>query len=279
MKKILIVFRSYHYSGSVVEWLRRMNENAPLLATGIFLPASAFASVFSYAATANAAAETGYFPAVDKEEAGEIEKEMSMFEQDCIANGIECRLHPGRFNLTLPDLRLESRFADLMLISGESFFGNDPEKDRIDQVRDIVQCSECPVLIIPEHFIFPQSVILAYDGSENSVFSIRQFTYVMKELTGLPTLLFYASGDEYLKELPHRDEIIELTARHFSDLTTRKIELEPKEFFKDWIENRKGSLLVSGSFGRSDLSQFFRKSFASDLVLGHHIPVFVAHRR
>lgn len=278
MKKILVVFRSYHYSKSVVEWLRRMNENAPLLAIGIFLPASAFASVLSYAATASAAAETGYFPAVDKEEAAEIEKEMSLFEQDCIANGIEYRLHPGRFNLTLPDLRLESRFADLMLISGESFFGNDPEKNRISEIREMVQSSECPALIIPEHFIFPKSVILAYDGSENSVFSIRQFALVMKEFTGLPTLLFYASADEYAKELPHRDEITELSARHFSDLTIEKIELAPELFFKDWIENRKGSLLVSGSFARSDLSQFLRKSFSAGVVLGHHIPIFIAHR-
>lgn len=278
MKKILVVFRSFHYSENIIDWLRRMNEKSPILATAIFLPASAFASVLSYAATANAGAETGYFPAVDEEEKAEMQKEMEQFEKACLSNQIDYRLHPGRWNLTLPEVRLESRFADLMLICGESFLGNQPGKESINHIRDLVQTSECPVLIIPEHFIFPQSVILAYDGSGDSVYSIRQFAYVMEELTSLPALLLHASEDKYLNNIPFSGEITELTARHFNNLTVQHIDLEPEKFFKEWADDHKGAILVCGSLGRSDISQFFRKSFAADIIRQHHIPVFVAHR-
>jgi hypothetical protein len=276
MKKILVVFSSYHYSDAVLKWLVRMNDQTPILATGIFLPASAFASIFSYAAAANASGETGYFPAPDKDEKEEISSQMQQFEKDCLANGISFRLHPGRMNLTMPDISVESRFSDLMLISGESFFIREKGEDRTAHIHDLAKAAECPLLIIPEHFIFPSSVILAYDGSPNSVFAIRQFAYILREFTVLPTLLMNAGQNDPGHDIPFKDEAIELITSHFNDLTLQKIDLDPGKFFGEWIDNRKGSILVSGSLGRSKLSQLFNKSFIEDVILAHHIPVFTA---
>lgn len=277
MKKILVVFNSFHYSDAVLKWLVKMNDRSPVLATGIFLPASAFASIFSYAVAANASGETGYFPVPDKAEKEEISRQMEQFEKDCLANGISFRLHPGKVNLTLPDISLESRFSDLMLISGESFFIRKQGEDRTAHIHGLAKAAECPVLIIPEHFIFPRSVILAYDGSQNSVFAIRQFAYILPEFTDLPTLLVNARENDPEHAIPFKDEAVELIAGHFKDLTLQKIDLDPGKFFSDWIDNQKGSILVSGSLGRSKLSQLFSKSFIEDVILAHHIPVFTAH--
>ena len=38
------------------------------------------------------------------------------------------------------------------------------------------------------------------------------------------------------------------------------------------------AILVSGSFGRSMFSEMFRKSFVSDVIAEHKLPVFIAHK-
>ena len=42
-------------------------------------------------------------------------------------------------------------------------------------MRTAVHDAECPVLIVPEDCPFPVNVILAYDGSDDSVFAMKQF--------------------------------------------------------------------------------------------------------
>jgi hypothetical protein len=70
----------------------------------------------------------------------------------------------------------------------------------------------------------------------------------------------------------------ELVARHFSNLTLLKLDISPKDFFKDWLIKRKSSLVVSGSYGRSGLSQIFKKSFVKNLISSHRLPIFIAHQ-
>jgi hypothetical protein len=90
-------------------------------------------------------------------------------------------------------------------------------------------------------------------------------------------LLVYAE-DEKEKDFPSRQHIIELATQHFKNLTFYKLEIDPRKYFKTWIEDRKGSILVSGSFSRSAFSQVFRKSFTTDIIKDHKIPVFIAHK-
>ena len=70
----------------------------------------------------------------------------------------------------------------------------------------------------------------------------------------------------------------ELAAQHFSRLQILKLNGDPKKSFGKWMEEKKNSILVSGAFGRSVLSQSFRKSFVADIIKEHQLPVFVAHK-
>ena len=72
--------------------------------------------------------------------------------------------------------------------------------------------------------------------------------------------------------------IVELATQHFSDLTFYKLEIDPKKYFSAWIEDRKASILVSGSFSRSAFSQMFKKSFVAEIIRAHTMPVFIAHK-
>ena len=91
-----------------------------------------------------------------------------------------------------------------------------------------------PLLLVPEKFDFPESIILAYDGSENSVFAIKQFAYLFPELSNRQTLLVYANDDAE-EDFPDKIQIEELAARHFSNLTLFKLDVNPKKYFSTWI--------------------------------------------
>ena len=70
----------------------------------------------------------------------------------------------------------------------------------------------------------------------------------------------------------------ELVAKHFSDLSLLKLSLNPKKEFSDWVMDKKSAMLVSGSYGRSGLSQLIKNSFIKDIIASHRLPVFIAHK-
>jgi hypothetical protein len=135
--------------------------------------------------------------------------------------------------------------------------------------------TECPVLIVPEKYSFPASIILAYDGSESSVYAIRQFANLFPEMCHLKTTLVYAGSEK--NEIPDRDLIEELASCHFRNISFSKIFEENKEKFEDWLKDQFSPLLVSGSFSRTGVSELFNKSFVINIIKQHTAPVFIAH--
>jgi hypothetical protein len=69
-----------------------------------------------------------------------------------------------------------------------------------------------------------------------------------------------------------------LAAKHFSNLTLEVVPPESERSFANWISEQREYLLVAGAFGRSELSNLFKKSFLSELIELHKIPVFIAHK-
>lgn len=275
MKKILLAFDGSNFSEGAFEFCRRLNEMQPILVTGVFIPQVNYANLWSYATAAGT--EPLFIPLVEEEEAAEITTNIQHFESLCQKNGISYRVHKDFFDFALPELKKETRFADLVIISGEIFHKGPLAANQYDYMRDAIHASECPVLVVPESFEFPENNILAYDGGEESVYAIKQFAYLFPELAKNKTLLVY-SEDHVEKNFPSRDNIIELCTQHYKDLTFHKLEIDTKKYFSTWISEKKASILVSGSFSRSALSQIFKKSFIADIIMEHKIPVFIAHK-
>lgn len=275
MKKILLAFDGSNFSEGAFEFARQLNEMEPVLVTGVFMPQVDYANLWSYASAAGAG--VNYIPLLEEEDAELVHHNVMHFEELCQKNGVAYRVHKDFYSFALPELKKESRFADVVILSGELFYKGVVESNQFDYLRDALHATECPVLIVPEHYLFPDNNILAYDGSEESVYAIKQFAYIFPELVKNPSLLVYAE-DEADKDFPSKQHIVELATQHFKDLTFYKLEIASKKYFSTWLDERKGSILVSGSFGRSAFSQLFRKSFVAEIIKDHRIPVFVAHR-
>lgn len=274
MKKIVLVFDGTNFSEGAFEFVKKMNEKSPVLVTGVFLPQAQLANLWSYA---NSASAPLFVPLLESDEAEEIAENIAKFENTCKKNGIEYRTHKDFFDFGLSDLKKETRFADLIVIGSERFYEGGGIKEPNEYLKNLLHDAECPVVVVPENFLFPENNILAYDGSDSSVFAIKQFAYLFPDFEKNPTLLVYAREEDN-KKIPEELYIEELAARHFPDLTIMKLELDPKKYFATWISEKKNSILVSGSFGRPLLSVAFKKSFISQVIKEHKLPVFITHR-
>jgi nucleotide-binding universal stress UspA family protein len=272
MKKVVIAFDGSNFSEGAFEFVRQLNELETVLVTGCFIPQIDYTNLWSYSAAMGAG--VAYIPLYEENEE-DVDKTIAHFEAMCLKNGLKYRVHKDVAMAPIKELRKESRFADFLVIGGELFYKGDVIQP--DYIANLAHNAECPVLIVPEKFQFPSSNILAYNGTDDCAFAIKQFAYIFPEFANLRTMLVYAD-EELDADFPAKQYIIELATQHFPDLTLNKLELNPKYFFNDWMKQWQGSILVTGSFGRSALSQTLKKSFVSELIEEHNIPLFIAHK-
>jgi hypothetical protein len=275
MKKILLAFDGDNFSEGAFEFACKMNELSPILLTGVFMPLIDYSALWSFSATSAGAGM--FIPMLEDDNAAMITKNINRFKAMCQSNHIEYRVHRDFSEFALPSLKKETRFADVMILGSESFYENIGLSDPNLFLKDAVHDAECPVLVVPEHFEFPEKNILTYDGSSSSVYAIKQFAYLFPELTNRKTVLLYAKDEDEVS-FPDEQNIEELCGRHFTDLTLFKLGIDPKRYFALWANEKQGSIIVSGSYGRSSLSMMFKKSFVSDIIRDHKLPVFITNR-
>lgn len=274
MKKVLLAFDGSNFSKGACEFARMLNEKEPILLIGSFLPQIDFANLWSY--SGSGLAGPIYVPLLEGEDSEAVQKNIHRFESFCQKNRIEYRVHKNFFDFVLPELKKESRFADLILLGGETFYENLGTNDPNDYLKEALHGIECPAIVVPEDFEVPICNVLTYDGSESSVYAIKQFAYLFPEFSDNKTILIYIK-EKGEKEFPEQVSIEELAARHFTDLTLLRLQADPRKYFGSFLLENKGAILVSGAFGRSAFSRSFRKSFVTETIQEHRIPVFIAH--
>ncbi|MEO6328910.1 MAG: hypothetical protein ABIO55_08260 [Ginsengibacter sp.] len=271
MKKVIIPFDGDHFSKGAFSFVQTLHDIKPILLTGVFLPQVDYARFFFFPSAFSAPA---YLPLI--EDSDHVDSNVEQFAQLCQKNAIEYRIHKDLFESSIPQLIKETRFADLMIIGSETFYKNGSSYGSDEYLKDAVRSTECAVVIVPEKFNFPTEVILAYDGTASSVFAIKQFIYLFPELSDVKTIIVYAGDEKH--DIPDEVLIEELAARHFVDLTITKLTSRHKQDFTTWFGDHKDSILVSGSFGRSGLSELFSRSFIIDIIKEYRTPVFIAHQ-
>ncbi|HET9744712.1 MAG TPA: hypothetical protein VFP97_03300, partial [Chitinophagaceae bacterium] len=171
MKKILLVFDGTNFSNGAFEFVRRLNEKNKILVIGVFVPQVNYANMWSYAGTAGTVGTPGSIPLIEDDEAEQIGKNIERFQQLCENNHIEFRIHKDYYDFALPELKEETRFADVVVLGSESFYANIGTGEPNDYLKMALHDVECPVVIVPEKFSFPENNILSYDGSESSVYA------------------------------------------------------------------------------------------------------------
>ncbi len=269
MKKVLILFDGEHFSTAALEFANEMNSQEKILLTALFLPSIDYTDVMLL----YAGGITGplFIPSTDTDPET-IKQSIRKFKDYCVMHGIEHRVHDKLFDGVKELVEIESKYADLMLLSMASFYSNLGKETQREYTEDAVHNAGCPVVMIPDDYKTPMNLIIAYDGSYNSIFALKQFTYLCPHLCKLPTMVVYASAKD--DTMPQSEYMQELCARHFSDLTFFKLEADAKRYFNTWLMDRGNAMVISGSYATTTL---FRKHFIEDLIEDHKLPIFIAH--
>lgn len=274
MKKILLAFAGTRFSKSIVNFACHLNEHQPALLVGLFLPEVMYANIYNFG-SGLPGSET--VPIISEEDRAIIDRNITRFTDLCQDNNITYRVHKDYDNLALPELKKETRFADLLIISSENFYEKFSFNDPNPSLNETLHSSECPIIVVPEKFNFPDRIILTYDGSASSVYAIKQFAYLFPEMCGNETLLVYINEKDDA-QLPDENNLEEWAAQHFKKIDLLKLQINAKTYFTTWLSENKNVLLIGGSFGRSHMSELFKKSFVADIISEHKLPVFIAHR-
>jgi nucleotide-binding universal stress UspA family protein len=273
MKKVLIAFDGTQFSSGAFQFAKQLNALQPILLTGVFLSQLSYSNLWSYA---NAMTGQVYVPVLEDEDDDAFEENIEVFRSLCIRNDISFRVHKDSNGFAMPELKKETRFADLLIVGSEKFFEDIVTGDPTEYMKDAIREAECPVVVVPEEFNFPNRNIIAYDGSASSVYAMKQFAYLFPELSQNETMVVF-SKIETDERLPSQEHIEELATQHFKDLTLQKLEVNARKYFSTWLNEEENPILVCGALGRSATSQMFRKSFVTDVIADHRFPVFIAH--
>lgn len=115
MRKVLIAFDGSHFSEGAFEFARKLSKTEPILLTGIFLPQVEYGNLWSYSVGMNTPILT---PLAEEEEdvTTKSKKAVQLFTEACKNNNIDFRIHKCFYDFTLPELKKQSSFADLLII-------------------------------------------------------------------------------------------------------------------------------------------------------------------
>lgn len=272
MKKILLVFDGTHFSEGSFKMASFLNELEPALVIGVFLQPIDYRDIVGYTGVGNGGPITISPYHIDEDVK---KKNVNRFELKCQHAGIEYRTHMDTDLFALEELQMETRFADLMILSSELFYENIGKDQPNEYLKKVMRQTECPILLVPEQYNLPTKLLLTYDGKADSVFAIKQFTYLFPQLNNWETKLITIEDED--EPLPHQELIEELAAKHFSNLTIEAVSSETAGSFTNWLAEQDNILLVAGAYGRSELSNLFKKSFLAEVIEQKKTSIFIAH--
>ena len=177
----------------------------------------------------------------------------------------------------IQEIVFESRFADLMVIDPEISFYNRDEPLPSHFVKEVLMKAECPVLLAPEKFDDIEEVVFCYDGSASSVFAIKQFSYLLPELYDKKVLLLEISQSTEERFTERHQRMMDWLRNHYHSVYFHSLYGEIKEELFHFFFMKRSMFVVIGAYGRSILSNFFKKSNADILIRTVDLPIFITH--
>jgi hypothetical protein len=212
---------------------------------------------------------------MDAEQNELVAEQKADFVEQCKQHQIAYDI-PHNYSVWDRDLfSAETRFADLVLVSGDLFFAGIDDHQPNAYLRQALRAAECPVIVVPEHFEAIDHLFIAYDGTAKSVSALKQFCYVFPHLLNLPAEIVYVRNEE-ANNIPGLEDLKRLAMTKFNNLGYAKLHFDAATYFPTWIGEKKNALLITGAFGRSALSNIARRSFAEEILRDHRVPVFIA---
>ena len=275
MEKILLVINAHKPNLKSIDFACNIAALAHTNLTGLFIENL----YFDYIPMAEAEYPS-YFEIV-KEKAGarvtaDTEQAITIFKDECKRKGITAKTYIDKGE-PIQETILESRFADLLIVDPAIGFYDREEQLPSHFVKELLAKAECPVLLSPEEFEYADEIVFCYDGSASAVFAIKQFTYLLPEFRSKKVMLLEVNktGDEEFDE-GHR-RVMDLLRAHYPSVSYHALKGDVKNELFTYFFMKSKKIIVLGAYGRSLLSNFFKKSKADMLLRTVDLPLFIAH--
>lgn len=275
MRKVILLSGREMLPPGLIEFAISLYKKEPFHLTGVFLPEASMQNTLWYYTPDPLAPAYRYIP--ERNVTANSTIAIAEFEKLCQTNGVSYDVHELDVDHTADNVRKESRFADLLLMSHDSFDEDREEALSNEYTTETLHFSECPIVLVPQVFSEPENIILTYDGSASSVFAIKQFALTLPSLCELKTQLVYMKEDWRIP-MPDKDLIKDIANCHFRNLTVSKVTLDAKKHLLPWVSIHHKTVLVTGAYGRSYFSRIFKESFVDNLIKTDKLTIFIAHK-
>ena len=206
----------------------------------------------------------------------DTDQSVRLFKDECRLKGItpEICIDHGE---PIQEISYETRFADLLIIDPGISFYNRQESLPSHLVKEILNRAECPVLLASEHFKEPDEIVFCFDGSASSVFAIKQFTYLLPEFENKKAILLEINDTSEEKFKDGHRRMMAWLRSHYRSVNYHGLQGDVKDTLFPYFFTKEKKWIVMGSYGRSLLSNIFRKSRADILIRTVDLPIFITH--
>ena len=180
------------------------------------------------------------------------------------------------FKISVPKIIRESRFADLIIINPETSMSGKNEGSPTRFVKEILTAAECPVILSPYSFDGISELAFPYDGSEDSVFAIKQFTNLFPALNTKPVSVIHIdqNGNQPFQE---KDKLMALLSPHYSDVKFVHLVGDPGNELFNFLLGKNEMFVVMGAFRRNPAAGLFRQRTSELSLKTINLPFFIAH--
>lgn len=196
--------------------------------------------------------------------------------EECRKRGIKSEVFPDKGS-PFEEVIYESRFADLLVLAPDLSLVGDFNDMPSSFVRRILSQSECPVVLTPNTFDRVEEIIFCYDGSESSLFAIKQFTYLFPQYKNLKTSVLEIRDSDFSNTDEGHTKTLSWLGAHYDKVDFKFLQGDVKDELLIYFLNKSNYFIVMGAFGRNMLSNLFRKSSSEILIKTIDLPLFIAH--
>ncbi len=274
MEKIVLLLNAHKPDVASIDFACRIATMEKAKIVGLFIE-----NLFEPSAKKESSSES-YFTSSQQPDtvavATDTDQSIRFFVQECARQNVQTETYLDKGE-PIQETLFESRFADLLIIDPHLDFYEGTEQLPSHFVKEILAGAECPVLLSPDKFSAFDEVVFCYDGSASAVFAMKQFTYLLPSFQTKKALLLEVNktGKEEFGE-DHR-RIMSWLQAHYPVVHFQALAGRAKDELLSFFFMRAGLLIVMGSYGRSQLSNFFSHSAAEGLIRTVDLPIFIAH--
>ena len=278
MKKYLAVFDGFKLSKSTLDYAIQITRATDAHLVGVFLDESVYRSYDVYKVIMESGDVTRTMNDLDARDKQKRDESTLYFQQACEKAGIRFNIHRDK-KIAEQELKHESIFADLVIISKTETFSLLKEKAPTRFVRNLLTVTQCPVLVVPSRYKPIDKITLLYDGRPSSVYAAKMFSYLLEDLKDLPMEIFTVKDDNAVSmHLPDNKLMREFTKRHYPHATYSVTRGNAEEQINGYFRNQPGNeLVVLGAYRRGEISRMFKTSMADILMRDLDQPLFIAH--